>query len=139
MPHCPSCGLPVESTDRFCRVCGRALVPAQAQVVTVVERKGLVGPIVAGIFLLIVVMLGFGFVLPMLQGTLPYGPAPSIPGLTYTAEIRTLSGAKHTRYNVVSYHIERGTVPGTYTVTLRYLGGSSETFHWVVWYRITRN
>jgi len=139
LPYCPNCGSTVESTDRFCRVCGRAFAAAQAPVVTVVERKSSAGKIVAAVFILILIFFGFMFVFPLFRANIPYSPSPSIPIVTYTVEIRTLSGTKHTRYNVVSYHIEKGTVPFTYTVTLHYLGGSSETFNWVVEYSIRRN
>jgi len=79
------------------------------------------------------------FIPPMLRGTIPYSPTPNIPVVTYTVEIHTLSGARHIRYNVVSYHIDKGIVPATHTVTLNYVGGSSETFHWVISYKILRN
>lgn len=66
-------------------------------------------------------------------------PPPTKPILIYTAHIETLSGRRHTRYNVVSWHVEKGSVPLTYTVTLYYVGGSSETFHWVVRYNFRQN
>jgi len=133
---------------RFCPYCGAALATTQYYyqqpqtpqypVAYYHERKGSSAGAIAAV--LIVLVLVAVIVLPMLANISQHAgqnPIPGISQVTYTAHIRTVT-TEHVRYNVVSWNVEKGDVPGTYTVTLNYVGGGSETFHWVISYNFER-
>ncbi len=143
--YCPKCKMDVESVGGFCAYCGTGLLTAAAYeqqtprpVEHRTERRGkaAVKAVVVVVALVILFIFGLPFIANFLQST-SQQPVPVVSQVTYTAHITTMA-FEFVRYNVVSWNVVDGVMPGTSTVTLYYAGGGSETFYWVIYYRFEK-